>query len=391
MRPAPARILFLSHTGSFSGAENTMLRLLERLPQGHARAVACPSEGSLAPVLHERAIQQFDLPGTDISFKLSPAATAGGLARMGSSAWQLRTIARRFRADVIHANSTRGGLIAVAARKLGGPPVVVQCHDNMPRSSTGSLVCRIIANGAGAVVAPSQYTAQTFNRALKRPVATTVHVSIDSSRFNPAVPSTTSIRSELSIPESAPILAHVAQITPWKGQDTAIKALALIRRELAAHLLVVGGISFQSRRYDNEGFGRRIRRLADELDVSSSVHFLNHRGDVPQIMRAADLLVLPSWDEPFGTSVLEGMAVGTPALVTSEGGVREFVEDGVNGRVLPPRAPGAWAAAALEVLTDRSKLAAMRENTIPTAARFTDEHYASGMLEAYERALGTAA
>jgi glycosyltransferase involved in cell wall biosynthesis len=215
-------------------------------------------------------------------------------------------------------------------------------------------------------------------------------VSIDLKRFSRAVTGSSSIRSELGLAPQARLLAQVAQITPWKAQDTAIEALARIRKQVDAHLLVAGGISFQSRRYDNEGFSVRIRQLAHDLGLDDAVHFLGHRDDVPELMAAADLLLLPSWDEPFGTSVLEGMAVGTPALVTSEGGVKEFVEDGVNGRVMAPGDPDAWAAAAVDLLTHPETLEAMRAASERVATRFTDERYVNGMLAAYERALNSA-
>ncbi len=69
---------------------------------------------------------------------------------------------------------------------------------------------------------------------------------------------------------------------------------------------------------------------------------------------SCDLSLLPSWDEPFANVMLESMAMGTPLLVSSVGGGPELVEDGVTGRVLPPRQPEAWATAARELLATPS-------------------------------------
>jgi glycosyltransferase involved in cell wall biosynthesis len=117
------------------------------------------------------------------------------------------------------------------------------------------------------------------------------------------------------------------------------------------------------------------------------VRFLGRRDDVPAILSALDLLLLPSWEEPFGTATLEGMAAGTVALVGADGGAAEYVEDGVSGRTLPPRDPRLWAAAALDLLRDPERRRAMGERARVVAARFTDEAYAAGCLAAYSRAL----
>jgi len=143
----------------------------------------------------------------------------------------------------------------------------------------------------------------------------------------------------LGVADDAPPLGEVAQITPWKGQLVAIDSLALLHeRHPRAQLLLVGDVAFAgpSVRYDNAAYARKLRQRVAELGLEDSVHFLGRREDVPAIMAALDLFLLPSWEEPLGTVVAEAMACGTVPLVTSEGGPREMVQDGVNGRLLPP-------------------------------------------------------
>lgn len=381
------RVLFLNHTGALSGAENAMLRLLEGLPAPHVGAIACPPEGPLPTLLRERGVEQFTLSGTDLSFRLHPVETPRGLARVVRSALSLRRIAARFGADVVHANSVRAGLIAAAAHRLGGPPVVVQCHDNMPTGPAGTLTRLAVAHGAAVVVAVSDATAASFNLGLREPKAERVYISVDHDRFSPAAKGRSGIRSELGIPAGAPVLAHVAQITPWKGQDTAIRALKWLRENIDAHLLVVGDVAFASHRYDNAAFSASLRRLAEELGVVDAVHFLGQRDDVPELVGESQVLLLPSWDEPFGLAVAEAMAVGTPVVVTDRGGVREYVRDGVNGRVLPPREPRAWAAAVRGLLADDAAMASMAAANVRDAATFNDGRYADEMLAAYLRAI----
>ena len=81
---------------------------------------------------------------------------------------------------------------------------------------------------------------------------------------------------------------------------------------------------------------QELRDYAERLGVAGVVRFLGYREDVRSIMRASDCLVLPSIaSENLSVAVLEGAALGVPAVVTDVGGMAEVVEDGETGRVVP--------------------------------------------------------
>ena len=140
-------------------------------------------------------------------------------------------------------------------------------------------------------------------------------------------------------------------------------------------------------RYDNRAFHRDLHELVDTLRIRDSVHFLGWRDDIPEILRACNLSFFPSRDEPFGTAVAESMAIGVPALVSSDGGTSEFIVDRESGRVLPPDRHDLWAQAAYELLNDRRALECMSHKAIDAVARFTDETYIREMLDVYRRVL----
>ena len=105
-------------------------------------------------------------------------------------------------------------------------------------------------------------------------------------------------------------------------------------------------------RYDNEAFLESLRRLAAQLGVADRVAFLGEREDVPDILAALDLLLVPSWEEPFGRVVIEAMSMSVPVIATNVGGPAEVVRDGEDGILLPPGRPATWAAVAFELLSD---------------------------------------
>ena len=88
-------------------------------------------------------------------------------------------------------------------------------------------------------------------------------------------------------------------------------------------LLIVGEAKFVApgTRYDNRGYEAHLHQLVTELGLNGEVRFLGQRGpdEVPEIMSAMDLLLMPSWVEPFGKVMVEAMAVGTPVLATNAG------------------------------------------------------------------------
>ena len=112
------------------------------------------------------------------------------------------------------------------------------------------------------------------------------------------------------------LLGVVAQLSPWKGQDTAIEALRILREQgIDAHLLLIGSAKFVARatRFDNEGYVAGLRRLVADAGLQDHVTWLGEREDVPELVRALDVLLLPSWEEPFGRALIEAMALKCPS------------------------------------------------------------------------------
>lgn len=388
------RLLFVSHTAELSGAEVVLLRLLRALPRHTARAVACPPRGPLVDALAEEGLLHLPIAGTGLSFRLHPRTTPAGLADLARSAVAVRKHAEDWQADLIHANTTRAGLIAAGARRRGRPALVVQVHDILPYSRVGATVRRAVAAGADRVIAVSDVATRTFNAGLPSPVATTQYVAVDHERFRPDGHDRPAVRRSLGVPEDAPLLGEIAQITPWKGQLVAIEAFARVReRHPGAHLVLVGGIAFTGPgvRYDNVAYDRELRRRVAELGLGHAVHFIGHRDDVAAVMHALDLILLPSSDEPFGTVIAEAMATGTVPLVSFDGGPAEYVEDGVSGRVLDPHDPEAWARAANELLDDPARIEAMGDRAVTVAQRFGAAGYADACMAMYESVIAAAA
>lgn len=334
----PLRVVYLEHGSLVSGGQRSLLELVRHLPAEFTPTVACP-EGPLAERARALGVAHVEVPGTEGSFRLHPVHTGRFALNLVQQALAYRKLAKS--ADIVHANSTRAGLaclLAFGPRRRGRHPhVIVHIRDFLPSSVSGNLVRAGLTAVSDRVVAISESTAKNFGKP-----ATVV--------YNPVARSP---REEVIDPSDS-TLAIVGQITPWKDQALGVRVLAELRRAgVEARLLIVGEAKFvsPSTRFDNKRYESDLRDLAASLGVTNHVDFLGEREDIDAIMRRAAIVLVPSWKEPFGRTVVEAMAAGATVVATSNGGPAEVITDGVNGRLLPPRDVNRWTQVCLELLS----------------------------------------
>jgi len=359
-------LLFANHTGQVSGAEISLLGLLGEISRARFRVlVACPPASPLATCLANAGIAQVPWAAGDLGFARRPGDALAAAGTLLTGAAGLRRILRRHRPALLHANSIRTGLLAGAAT-LGLPvPLVVHVRDHLPPGRVSGAVRRLLHRRAALVLGVSRYTLAGFRvRGPGRARYAVLHDGVDPTRFDPAAvaPAAARLRADLDVGAAYPLLGVVGQLTPWKGQDDAIRALArLLPRYPAAHLLVVGEAKFTgpSARYDTGRYRRELEVLVADLGVAARVSFTGERTDIPAVMAALDVLLVPSWSEPFGIVMIEAMAAGTPVVATPTGGPADVITSGRDGLLVPPRDPAALAAALDTLLADPAALQAM--------------------------------
>jgi glycosyltransferase involved in cell wall biosynthesis len=384
------RVLYVNQTAQVSGAERSLLALLDGLGGDPEALVACPS-GELSDALRAIGADVAPITGTQASFRLHPVHTSRGLVEIGRSSLQVRRLASRAAPDLIHANTTRASLLALPARRRSGPPVIAHIRDWAPEGRFSRFVLGVIARRADAILANSAYIARQFDGLSLREPVRVVHNPVDLHRFDPAVVDGAEVRRELGVADDATVLAVVAQLTPWKGQDDAIKALAALGpRAPEAILLLVGSAKFAGpgTQFDNRAFERDLHGLAAELGVVERVRFLGERSDIPAVLAATDVLLMPSWREAFGRVAIEAMAIGVPVVASDVGGPAEIVRDGVDGLLLPPCRPEEWAAALVGLVGDRERRATMGRRALERARDFSLDKHVAAVRSIYDDLLG---
>ncbi|WP_372618172.1 glycosyltransferase [Falsiroseomonas sp.] len=172
---------------------------------------------------------------------------------------------------------------------------------------------------------------------------------------SPALP-----RESFGTPPGARIVLCLARLHPKKGLDTLLDAIAAMPQ--ATHLWLAGEGELEG----------ALRAQAARLGVAERVHFLGWRTDRGALLRAADVLAVPSRYEPFGTVVIEGWAAGVPVVAASAVGPAATIEDGRTGLVVPVDDARALAAALGRVLED----AALARDIMARAATALTQRYA---------------
>lgn len=155
-----------------------------------------------------------------------------------------------------------------------------------------------------------------------------------------------------SAPSGGGLIVHVSNFRPVKRAADVVAAFALVRRELPAHLHMVGDGP------ERDGAERRCR----ELGIAEHVTFLGNQAHVEPILEQGDLFLSASESESFGLASLEALALGVPVVATRTGGVPEVVCENRNGLLCPVGDVEALAASCVSLLSDPPRRQAFAEH-----------------------------
>ena len=173
------------------------------------------------------------------------------------------------------------------------------------------------------------------------------------------------------------VLVHVSNFRPVKRLLDVVRVFAGVRNELKAKLILVGDGP------DSDA----AQREAATLGVKRDVRFFGRVDDVADLLRGADLFLLPSETESFGLAALEAMACGVPVVASDAGGIPEVVVEGQTGFLAPVGDVAMMTRRALDVLRDPARLDALRRGAVARAADFAAEKVVPQYERVYEDVL----
>lgn len=147
-------------------------------------------------------------------------------------------------------------------------------------------------------------------------------VGVDVSKFADVMESKDAIREELGIPKDAFYMLSVGELNHNKNHEIIIRAVAEIKSHNVYYGICGSGYHEQY-----------LRNLAKELGVEDRIRIYGFRKDIPKMLKGADVFVFPSLREGLGIAAIEAMAAGLPMVTSDCRGTREYMEEGITGRV----------------------------------------------------------
>lgn len=271
---------------------------------------------------------------------------------------ELARLMRRERIELLYCNNMMVKILGVLAAQMAGVPCVLHVRNLHERFAKvmlyGSLARLPVVK---QVIANSSASAEPYRRHVPQKV-TVVHNGIDLADYAPEAVPRGEFRRQEGIPQDAVVVGFTGHLTPRKGLDTLIRAAAaLVPARPKLLFVAIGRVPFGSR----IDCGARYEALARELGIAERFRFAGFREDVRPAVADFDVLALPSFQEPFGRSVIEAMALGVPVVASRVGGLPEILTDGRDGLLVPAGDVGALAQAIGSLVDDPQRRQALAQ------------------------------
>ncbi len=259
----------------------------------------------------------------------------------------------RERAEIVNPHSSADGWLVGVASRLARVPLVIRSRHIDVTYPNAWLSRHAFATFADHVLTTSDKITAHFQQVFRLPSdrITTVPTGIDLEKFSPAGP-----LAELPLPSGppdAPVVGMVSVLRSWKGHSTFLEAAHRLRDEgFAARFVIVGEGPMHS----------VITQQIAELGLAEFVRLAGHREDVPDVLRALNVLVIASTRHEGVPQIgLQALACRTPVLGSDVGGTPEIIRAGDTGRIFPAGDAAALAAAIRAACTETAATQAMAQ------------------------------
>jgi glycosyltransferase involved in cell wall biosynthesis len=275
----------------------------------------------------------FKVHEISISRKLSPIADL-------MSVFRLVSLFRKEKPDIVHTHTSKGGGVGRIAAFFAKVPCVIHTIHGFPfdENSSGikktvySIIEKFLARFTDVLLSQSSEdiaTARHMGILCRSGLPIYIGNGIDIDRFlrSSYLEMREKTRSRLGISDETVMIITVGRINKEKGYYELIEALRNLK-SIEWVAVLVGA---------DDGAELNIRDLVSKYDLKDKVFFLGRRDDIPELLNASDIFVLPTHREGVPRSVIEAQIMGLPAIVTNIRGCREIVIHEETGVIVPPQ------------------------------------------------------
>lgn len=259
------------------------------------------------------------------------------------SLFQLISYFKRARPDIVHGNTPKGAFLSMVAAKLTGIPIrIYMCHGLRYQGSQGGmkvllklmekLAClcatEILCVSAGVrkVLVEDGICKEHKLKVILNGSAN----GIDTTYYNREKIQDLNIwKTKLGINDKNFVYCFVGRIVKDKGVNELVNAFDRLQQDLEhVHLIIVG---------QQEKLDPISKETEEKIKNNAHIHMVGLQSDVRPFMAISNVFVLPSYREGFGQVLVEACSLGVPCITTDITGCNEIIQDGVNGKIIPPR------------------------------------------------------
>jgi glycosyltransferase involved in cell wall biosynthesis len=287
--------------------------------------------------------------------------------------YRLHGAALRFSADILHSHLSSASWWCGWLEQLGGPPSIGHVH--------GFTSAAWHRHQRHLIACSAAVKKDLIEKGINSDRVTVMHYPVDPDDMRPTR-AAAAVRAELGAGPNTPVVGTFAHLSPKKGYRDLV---------LAAYFVLQAMPDAQFWCFGDGPLRGELQEKARELGIDDRFKLWGFRRDVPDLMRAIDLMCLPSRREPFGLVYVEAALAEKPVIACDAGGAPEIIVPTQTGLLVPPPPNNATALAdaIFTILDNRDRASAMgrlgREQALD---RFAWPAYLARLAELYERVLG---
>jgi glycosyltransferase involved in cell wall biosynthesis len=298
---------------------------------------------------------------------------------------RMRYIINEFQPDIISAHINEGAWMpGLVARYACPKAVIARIRTDIDAPKGHFINKHVHHNWIDHIVAGSELHKRDCHRILDYPLEniSVVYGGVDTELFNPRNRLTSGVRQELGIARDEIVLGLVARLSPVKGHEYALEALAQVKKKHPKVRLVCTG-------YESERSVSWLQGLAQELGVLDNLIYLDRRSDIQDVIAAFDIGIITSIGSEANTRAgLEYIATGKPVVATSVGVIPEVVLDNEVGFIVPPQNSHELAAGIIKLMENPAMRQLMGQRARTRAELyFSPKKFGDSFEEVYKQLL----
>ncbi|MEN5086517.1 glycosyltransferase family 4 protein [Sphingobacterium faecium] len=328
----------------FSGAESSIMTLLEHLRDEYQIFVALPVDGDLSNRFKKLG---YDTIALDM-MRFSGSKTMLQKMQQGyhifKQGFKIAKIVRSKQIDVVWANSTQSLIYVLFLKFFKHVQLIWHVRDNLPKK----YVPAVLGFFATKIICISEHVRRQVPERFQ---ATLVYNGVDLTTWKPEM--NKKVPPELQLPDPETFLVgNIGQLIPWKNHRDFIRCAAIVSRSiLNVHFFIIGADLFSAYKQ----YGIDLKEQVAAAGMTHQISFVDHQEQIAPLINSLDVVVHTALGEPLGRVVLEAMALAKPVVSYSTGGIKEIITHGMDGFLVDEQDVNGIAHAVVELLKNEER------------------------------------